>query len=105
MSEIETRVYYSLHNVKFSTGYQVLPSPINSAAEKVQAMEEAQQTVVMTWGDLQITLFVCDDIPDPDIHQWLNWFKGAAIGLEPEFARSRYMEDGDGNPISQDDDW
>ena len=102
MSDVETRVYYSLQYGPGGFRDQVLPSAIHSAQEKAMAAKAAQQTVVLTWGDLQITLFVCDDIPDTDIHQWMNYLKRAAVGLEPGFARSRYVEDAESNPIRAD---
>ena len=93
-------VYYSLQRVG-SLG--VYPSPIHSAQEKAQAQAEAQQTVALTWGDLRIVLFVCGDIDDVAIHQWLNFLKRAAIGLEPNFTQSKYWEDGRGEGFQEDE--
>ncbi len=93
MDVADVNVFYSLQRVG-SLG--VFPSPINSAKEKEMAQAEAQQTVTLTWSDLRIVLFVCGDIDDVSIHQWMNFLKRASIGFEPEFSRSTYWEDSSG---------
>lgn len=99
---IESVVYYSIQRVG---NFGVLPSPIHSRAEKEMAENEARQTIKVTTGDLQIVVLVCDDLADPAIYQQINFLKRAAIGFEPGFAMSNYIEDSEGNDISEPEDF
>jgi hypothetical protein len=105
MSAIETVVYYSVQHAPGSYSQHVLSSPIHSANEKAFAEAEARQTVKVTMGDLQIVVFVCDDLTtDDEIYQQTNFLKRAAIGLVPDFTMSNYLEDASGQQISEDED-
>jgi hypothetical protein len=59
------------------------------------AESEVIQTVIVTWGDLKIVVFVCGDIADDEIYRQINGIKMIAIGqIPPEqrLAHSRYRE-------------
>lgn len=94
MSDPITTVFYSIQRVG---SFGVLPSPINSPQEKAMAEAEAKQTIVVTWGDLKIVVFVCGDIADDEVYRQVNGIKQIVIGqIPPEMrlARSRYSEVG-----------
>jgi len=97
---IETIVYYSIQR---AGSFGVVPSPINSRAEKEMAQAEARQTVVVTMGDLQIVVFVCgDDITDTEIYEQINFLKQAGIGLVSGVAKSDYSENPEGEGFIND---